>query len=375
MFNKNSKLAILLALLCALSIPVALVLGNSADNNTNNTASSVAMPTDGMPVQYYSPTIELETSYISDTLQAGQTYVYKVQVKNIGVKDITIDPKLNSNYPIIYPMTAGASSGNGGATVSTNTKVASIATSVDTTNSSTEPVAIATPMPVSASIIPVNNNGKLLSSGDINVSAPSTIKVNDTVDMYITVAVPDDVIGSYYSSIDMNVNNEENNMYNPQLSLNFMIQAKVDTPFAKTFILTNNAPITIEVSTDTYSADQRTRVSPPIENPTFDVVLMYNGTPINLNMVKLTDSGNAGLGMYYPAWTEHSGNVYQNYGDHYAETYQVQGKKGSYRLTIMPKNANNFGYSITIGNDTTDITSATPNNNIVATSTELGNSK
>jgi hypothetical protein len=42
-------------------------------------------------------------------------------------------------------------------------------------------------------------------------------------------------------------------------------------------------------------------------------------------------------------------NTYQNYNEHYSETYTVPGAKGDWKLTILPKNTNNFGYSITSG--------------------------
>ena len=41
--------------------------------------------------------------------------------------------------------------------------------------------------------------------------------------------------------------------------------------------------------------------------------------------------------------------IYQNYGDHYVETYKVPGAIGDWELTILPKDTQTFGYSITVG--------------------------
>ena len=68
-----------------------------------------------------------------------------------------------------------------------------------------------------------------------------------------------------------------------------------------------------------------------------------------MTFVKSVESGSANIGSYYPIWAIENGNIYQNYGDHYVETYRSPGAIGDWKLTILPKNTNNFGYSITVG--------------------------
>ena len=41
-----------------------------------------------------SPKIELQTGYLSDTVEAGKEYEYKIKIKNVADKDVTIDPKV-----------------------------------------------------------------------------------------------------------------------------------------------------------------------------------------------------------------------------------------------------------------------------------------
>ncbi|NTV78396.1 MAG: hypothetical protein HGA25_04450, partial [Clostridiales bacterium] len=52
-------------------------------------------------------------------------------------------------------------------------------------------------------------------------------------------------------------------------------------------------------------------------------------------------------GYYYPAWAKDDSSIYQNNGNHYAETYSVPGAIGNWELSILPKNTELFGYSIT----------------------------
>jgi hypothetical protein len=82
-----------------------IVLTVSGNEATYKTVVSNAKVSSNYP-QYNSPDIELQTSYISDTLEAGKTDEYKIQVKNLDDKDITINPRLSANYPIVSPMYA-----------------------------------------------------------------------------------------------------------------------------------------------------------------------------------------------------------------------------------------------------------------------------
>jgi hypothetical protein len=351
---KRTKLpTIVFILLFAIIIPVAFISGCTADNNTPNTnvantpITNVAVK--GMYPQYYSPDIELQTSYISDTLEAGKTYEYKVQVKNVDNKSITIEPRLSASYPIIYPMAAhsasGQASGTSGASGVSTTNIVEKSTNTQTTAST--PITINAPAPIRAPevssgstvssgsavssampMMPYGTNGQAFDSSAINISASPTIKAGEVVDMTLTVTVPENATGNYYSTIDMNANNEENNPYNPQLSLSFTVQKPLTTPYTKNFSTTSDEPIVIELSSDSYNSDMNTRSSPAIENPSFDVGLTCNSNSVNLTLVKTMDSGNVGSGITYPKWVSASENTYQNYGDHYVQTYSAQGTIG-----------------------------------------------
>ena len=240
--------------------------------------------------------IQLETQYISDTIDAGKEYEYKIKMKNIATKDVTIDPKVSKSSNYYDP-----------------------------------------------GYIPAFNYEA------IEISAPSIIKAGETANMTIKVKVPENVTGRYYGNIYMDINGEETvyNIINPQISLDFNVLNQPLVPYVKTFKTVNKKPITIEVSTDTsYNPWLQ---SPKKERPSFDLKLRRNHNPVNMTVEKSIESGSASIGGgYYSTLVDNA--IYQIYGNHYVETYTVSGAVGDWELSILPKNTQNFGYSIMVGN-------------------------
>ena len=245
------------------------------------------------------PKIELQTSYISDNVEAGKDYEYKIKIKNVAAKDITIDPKL-SNYNSGYVQAFG--------------------------------------------------------NDEIEISAPSIIKAGEVNNITMRVHVPENATGSYNGYIDMNVDGKVNDGSSPQINLGFSVWQQPVVPYVKTFNTTTDAPIMIEVSTYKYDSDMGLRISPIKENPSFELGLTCNSSPVNMTLVKSVESASPSIGSSYPIWAIENENVYQNYYDSYVKTYTVPGAIGDWKLTILPKNTNNFGYSITEENSNLAIT-------------------
>ena len=71
----------------------------------------------------------------------------------------------------------------------------------------------------------------------------------------------------------------------------------------------------------------------------------------NLKVSKKVIKGGISLGGEIPPWEIDSKSIYQETGTQYIETYTVEGAKGRYTLSMLPRNVPGFEYSITIGED------------------------
>jgi len=269
---------------------------------------------------YASPKIELQTSYISDTVDAGTENVYRIKIKNVAPRDLTLNPILSTYSDYYYY-------------------------SID--------------------------SKQAFGDDAIKIDAPSTLKSGEIANMTITVNVPENASGVYSKSIDMNVNGKVNDNSVPRLNLQFNVW-KAPAPFVKTFYTSTEDPITIEVSGDMYSYERGYRISQKKDKPPFELGLTCNSIPVNMNFEESGESGGADIQndyyyYYYPSWANEYETNYYNVRDHYAATYKVPGAVGEWQLSILPKGARNFQYSIKIKEnnqeETWNITSNVTSNN------------
>lgn len=242
-----------------------------------------------------SPKLELQTSYLSDTMKPGEEYVYEIKIKNVAGKDVTIDPEVMDYGYCGYPYDQSA----------------------------------------------FNND-------IIDISAPSVIKAGEIAKMTISIPVPKDASGYYNGLIEMNADGNENDGSVPQISLSFNVVEQSSAPYVKTFTTTTEEPILISVSTDSYTGSS-VRVSPKIEEPSLDVSLKYNSKPVDLTLMETTESGYIYSQWYsFPSWSIENNSNYEGSNGH-EKTYKVSGAAGTWELTILPKNTESFSYSVTIG--------------------------
>jgi len=240
--------------------------------------------------------LELQTYYISDSIVAGEEYVYTIKIKNVAAGNITLDPELSS-YMYDYSFEESG-----------------------------------------------------LDEDTIEISAPSLLTPGEIADMVIRVQVPENATGTYNGFIKMNVDGGEDDWSDPQIDLYFTVRQQPTVPYVKTFNTRTSDPITIEISTYTYSSEAWLRSSPKDEEPSFELSLKYDSSPVNMNLAKTTLRDNVNIGGYdFPVWSTDEGSIYQNYNKYYVETYTIPGAIGEWELSIFPKNTDNFEYSITIG--------------------------
>ncbi|HWR25568.1 MAG TPA: hypothetical protein VN278_04965 [Methanosarcina sp.] len=241
------------------------------------------------------PKIQVETNYISDTLEAGKVHEYTMKIKNVAKNDVNIAPKVGGyNY---YPGYAQA-----------------------------------------------------FTDDAINISAPSVIKAGETVNMTIRVNVPENATGMYNSYIQMNSDGQTNDVYSTQINLNFNVWKPPTAPFVKTFSTKTAGKIKIEISTNTYQNVPMLRSSPERPDPSFELGLKYNSSPVDINLKNVTKSGSVSVGgnSFPLPWESKNGITYQNYNSRYVETYEIPGAIGDWELTILPKNTESFDYSIVL---------------------------
>ncbi len=242
--------------------------------------------------------IQLETQYISDAIEAGKEYQYRIKIKNVASKDVTIDPKIpeySNNYDPSYIPAFG--------------------------------------------------------SDAIEISAPSTIKAGETANMTVRVKVPEKATGRYSGTISMNVDGIVTPDYitNPQINLDLSILKQPLVPYLKAFKTTNRKPITVEVNA--YTNENPWLISPKREKPSFELTMRHNNKSVKMTFVKSVESSSISIGgSPFPVWPMDDKSIYQNYGSSYIETYTAPGAAGDWDLSILPKNTQNFGYSITVGN-------------------------
>jgi hypothetical protein len=264
------------------------------DDQMPNSANYVNSMQFGFYVQTQ-PKIELQTSSISDVVEAGKEYKYKVKIKNVAPKDLTIDPTINSGYQQAFDNDA------------------------------------------------------------VEISAPSTIKAGEITNMTIKVYAPENATGTYNGHIDMNVNGKVNDGSVPSLDLYFNVRQQ-PTPYVKTFYAATNDSIKIKVSANKNNQYSTLRISPKDKGPSFKLGLTHNSIPVNMTFVKSVENGGAGFSNWYYSYPAWAGDVYQNNNGYYEATYTAPGAIGDWELKILPKSINSFEYTITIGDNNSVVT-------------------
>ncbi len=248
------------------------------------------------------PNIQIQTPYVSDRVESGEVYDYEIKLKNIGDHDIGIDPEFSDEqryFSSIY----GTSS------------------------------------------LAFENDA-------ISITAPSVVKAGETAVVNVHLEVPDDAKGTYFGSIDLDIDDPSIDEWDDEVSLEFEVWTQPTETYTKVFTTQTNNPIIIEVSTNTYNYDRWMEADSQNQNedPSFDLTLQNGSGDVELNLVKTTYSGTVSLGASsYPPWEIDGAGIYQEVTESYVETYDTSGSIGEWTLSILPVNIERFEYSITIG--------------------------
>jgi hypothetical protein len=287
------------------------------------------------------PTVQILTPYVSDLVETGKDYTYEIKLKNTGDKDIAISPKLTEGGVIYY----GA-----------------ISSSVSSSSASSSSVSSSS---VSSSNVPhITESGQALGNEAITIEAPEKIKAGETAVVKLKLAVPANAKGSYSGSLELHID-DPGIINGGSVPLNFRILPVLKEPYETTFEARANDPITLEVKAYQYgysiytaggNRDTTASFNVGFKDPSGKEVKPVLASTKSIGSVSIVDNS---YPQPYPLLEKSSrimdSTVTSNEGSYqggtttFVETYTAPGAAGKWTLSILPKNTDNFEYSVTIG--------------------------
>jgi len=291
-------------------------------------------------------------------VEAGKSYTYEVKLKNTGNQDIAISPELTEGGSIIYYGSAASS------TVSPPT-VPSSTMSSPTVSDSTVSSPTVSDSTVSSSIMsPSAGPAQAFGKEAITVEAPAKIKAAQTDVVKLKLAVPANAKGSYSGSLDLHIN-DPGISNGGTVPLSFRILPVLKEPYETSFEARTDGPITIGITAYQYGYGMYTSGGNRDLTPSFKVNLKDpSGNKVTPTLINTKSSGSINIvDDTYPqprplldVSSKIAGNMetynqgsYQGGTTTFVETYTAPGATGKWTLSILPKNTENFEYSITIG--------------------------
>lgn len=304
------------------------------------------------------PSVQILTPYVSDLVETGKDYTYEIKLRNIGSKDIAISPRLGEGGVIYYATGSASVSSTGVSSSSTSAGTASSGISSSSTSPSIMP--------------PSSGPGQALGSEAITIEAPEKIKVGETAVVKLKLAVPASAKGSYSGSLDLHID-DPGISNGGSVPLNFRILPVLKEPYKATFEARTNDPITVEVKAYQYgyglysaggNRDITSSFVVSLKDPTGKEVKPVLASTKSIGSVSIVDEiypqPRPLLGTAVNVLGSVSSNVpgimgssnegsYQGGTTTFVETYTAPGAAGKWTLLVLPKNTDNFEYSVTVG--------------------------
>ncbi|MEA1943941.1 MAG: hypothetical protein U9N07_01150 [Euryarchaeota archaeon] len=248
------------------------------------------------------PVIQIQPSDIYDRVESGKKYDYQINLKNIGEEDIEIDPKVGGER-----MYYGSRS-----------------------------------------------TAQAFEDDAITIDAPSVVPAGGTVTVDLHLVVPVGAKGRYNGAIDLNIDDPSIDEWNSLVHLSFEVWTQPTEPFVKTFTAETTAPITIYIVSNQYRYGMSAGGSSSDEQPSFDVTLREPDGDATPDLTMVTYHGSVDLGgntvsPYLPPGAVGDSGIYHEGHTSYIERYTANGAAGDWTLGVLPHYAEEFSYTITIG--------------------------
>lgn len=166
------------------------------------------------------------------------------------------------------------------------------------------------------------------------------------------MVVPADAKGSYNGAIKLNIDDPSVQEWNGMVQMSFNVWRQPTEPFARSFIMNETKPITIEISSGAnnyYGYPYGMATGTNKKEPSFETTLIGPGGPADLKVTKTVIKGMVNMGGQVAPWELDSKGIYQENGAQLIETYKTSGLTGEWTLKVLPKNTESFEYSIITG--------------------------
>lgn len=212
------------------------------------------------------------------------------------------------------------------------------------------------------SIYPYGGATYAFGNDAISIEAPEKVKAGQTAIVKLTLKVPADAKGSYTGTLDLNIDDPGINEYEGKVSLNFRVPPIPEKPYETTFKTADNGTISIEITAYQYGYDLYAAEENGNQTPSFEVNLKDpSGKNVTPALVSKKYSGSVNIiddtypYLPYASAKVAAGTETYNKGNYQAgtktivETYTAPGASGDWTLSILPRNTENFEYSITTG--------------------------
>ncbi|WP_321416757.1 hypothetical protein [uncultured Methanomethylovorans sp.] len=254
-------------------------------------ASAVAVMVD----VYADTNIQFAPYSIYDWVEAGKEYNYEITINNTGTKEVSIDPKLNSEIGYSYP---GAVSAFG--------------------------------------------------NDDIEITSPSSVLPGESAIVKLKLTVPEGSKGEFYGSVDLNINDSSIYEDSEQVSINFHVPVAPSKPYQIPFKVKENGTATIELK----STRPQFYSMKSYDDPSFTVKIYDpQGKEVSPTLMSNMYGGSVSLASNpYLVIANLASSIsgYQDNVQQYVDTYDVNVTPGTWTLSVLPSATESFDYSIEI---------------------------
>jgi len=249
------------------------------------------------------PVVQIQPSNIYDRVESGREYDYQIHLKNTGEEEIKIAPKVGGE---------GMRYGWRGMMA------------------------------------------PAFEDDAITIDAPPVVPAGGNATVGVHLSVPAGAKGRYEGGLDLNIDDPSIDEWNSLVHLSFEVWTQPTEPFVRTFTAETDLPMTIDIVSNQYRYGMSAGGSSSDEQPSFDVTLGGpNGDVIpDLTMVAYhgsVDLGGNTVSPYMPPGAVGDSGMYHEGYTSYIERYTADGAVGDWTLGVLPHYAEEFSYTITIG--------------------------